>query len=489
PPLPLWERGQGGEGVHFRNFWGRTKRAQLQDALDNPAAYPYQPLDPPLAIGLPFLLGQVEADYFDWPLLTDLLPTSFPGVQSKRDDVVVDINKEQLVARMRIYFDAAVSDSEIVQLIPRAMERTNQAFDPVRTRKHLVARGFLPEYISRYCFHPFDMRWIYWEPETDLLGRKSPDFWPNVFDGNTFLEARRRESLDQFARGYVSSVLSDNFGNGFSNFFPLYLRASSQPKSLFDLEIDPRDLGDGRRLNLSDAAVAYLSSLGGMSDAEALFYHSIAVLHAPAYRAENAGALRQDWPRVPLPASRALLLASAELGRQVAALLDNERPVVGVTSGAIRDELRTIGVLSVVGGEQLNPAAGDLDLTAGWGFAGRGGITMPGKGRVSARATKPEEEHPALGLGAGASTYDIALNERAYWRNLPPRVWEYTIGGYQVIKKWLSYRERPLLGRGLSPDEARAVTQIARRIAAILLLEAELDAHYRRVAADTDEGR
>ena len=59
-------------------------------------------------------------------------------------------------------------------------------------------------------------------------------------------------------------------------------------------------------------------------------------------------------------------------------------------------------------------------------------------------------------------------------------MWSYTIGGYQVIKKWLSYRERPLLGRDLTPDEARYVTEMARRIAAILLLEPALDANYDR---------
>jgi hypothetical protein len=29
----------------------------------------------------------------------------------------------------------------------------------------------------------------------------------------------------------------------------------------------------------------------------------------------------------------------------------------------------------------------------------------------------------------------------SYWRNVLARVWGYYIGGYQVIKKWLSYRE------------------------------------------------
>lgn len=71
---------------------------------------------------------------------------------------------------------------------------------------------------------------------------------------------------------------------------------------------------------------------------------------------------------------------------------------------------------------------------------------------------------------------DIYLNDVACWRNVPAKVWSYTIGGYQVIKKWLSYRERALLGRALTADEAREVMNIARRIAAILLLEPALDA-------------
>ncbi len=54
-----------------------------------------------------------------------------------------------------------------------------------------------------------------------------------------------------------------------------------------------------------------------------------------------------------------------------------------------------------------------------------------------------------------------------------------------MIKKWLSYRERDLLGRDLSPAEVSEVTNMARRIAAILLLEPALDANYRGVIAAT----
>ena len=189
--------------------------------------------------------------------------------------------------------------------------------------------------------------------------------------------------------------------------------------------------------------------------------------------------MRQDWPRIPLPSRPDALLASAALGRQIAALLDTEHPVKGVTSGTIRPELKSIAVISRVGGGALQPDAGELAVTAGWGHAGKGGVTMPGKGKTQTCQVLRDL------TGLGATTCDIYLNDVAYWKNIPARVWEYTLGGYQVIKKWLSYRERDLLGRSLTPDEAREVTNMARRIAAILLLELELDKNYATVIQTT----
>ena len=81
--------------------------------------------------------------------------------------------------------------------------------------------------------------------------------------------------------------------------------------------------------------------------------------------------------------------------------------------------------------------------------------------------------------------YDIYLNDDACWRNIPEAVWDYTIGGYQVIKKWLSYREKSLLGRGLISEEVRYVTEMARRITALIALQPSLDENYRDVIKTT----
>jgi hypothetical protein len=167
----------------------------------------------------------VSVGYAAWPLLTELLPNSFPGVQSKQDNLVVDIDRARLETRMADFFNATISDSRMGRLHPGSMDGTHAA-NAKETRAILIKRGYRPEYLVRYVYRPFDCRWIYWEPETKLLGRKSPDLFRNVVPGNCFIEARQRQVKENFDRGYVVTALPDNFGNGFSNFFPLTVSAA-----------------------------------------------------------------------------------------------------------------------------------------------------------------------------------------------------------------------------------------------------------------------
>lgn len=92
---------------------------------------------------------------------------------------------------------------------------------------------------------------------------------------------------------------------------------------------------------------------------------------------------------------------------------------------------------------------------------------------------------PGRGRSVGADgLIDVYLNASTYWKGIPIAVWEYTLGGYQVLKKWLSYRETAVLGRPLKAEEAREFMHIARRIAALLALNEALDTNYRAVTAN-----
>ena len=77
---------------------------------------------------------------------------------------------------------------------------------------------------------------------------------------------------------------------------------------------------------------------------------------------------------------------------------------------------------------------------------------MPGQGKVVRRG----------------DMVDVYLNDRAYWKDVPLEVWDYRLGGYQVLKKWLSYRESKVLGRSLGVSEVAWFSEVARRISAML---------------------
>jgi len=476
--------------VHYRALWGRTKRTDLLATATQDGDALYQEVRPERGLGYPFTPMTSEANYLNWPLLESLFPVSYPGVKTARDDALVDVDRAQLVERMEHYFSPVVSNDDIGRIAPSLMKSTAR-FEAVSTRSYLQTRGFQPERIVRFCYRPFDLRWLYWELETKLLDEKRPEYATQQFEGNVWLCAAQRQRKD-FDPPLVSTLpCSLHIIERSGNFFPLYLRETHQA-TLFDVG----ERGKVRP-NLSDVAREYLVGIG-VDDAADLFYHCVAIPHAPLYRRENADALRQDWPRIPLPADAETLHASAELGREVATLLEPQQAVPGVTGGAIRPELRVIAALTRVGGGSINPEAGELAVTAGWGHAGQAGVTMPGKGRVVERPYVADEraaiiagaqafgiaEDDAVAL-LGERTYDVYLNDVTYWSNVPANVWEYTIGGYQVIKKWLSYREDDLLSRALTKDEAREVMHTARRIAALLLLEPTLDACYQRAKQRT----
>jgi hypothetical protein len=295
---------------------------------------------------------------------------------------------------------------------------------------------------------------------------------------------------------YITSRLPDwHLTRPGSNCIPLTGNGLAAPQ---------RHLGEaessngGTEGNLSIPARSYLARLDGDNpiidpqSADLIWMRALAIGYSRAYLSENADGIRQDWPRIPLPDNEEALLASAALGRQIAALLDTETPFVTPASSRHPDNagkmpaLREIAAFALPPGTEMDEAK-HFAVTAGWGHAGQGGVTMPGKGKIVAR-DYTEKERVSLGEAInllGDRTCDVYLNDFAYWSNIPLRVWEYSIGGYQVIKKWLSYREEKLLGRPLTKEEVRYVQEMCRRIAAILLLEPALDANHRKVMAHT----
>ena len=457
------------DAVGFRHLWGKQKPAELRATAEAAPDALYQEVAPVLRLGIPFVRTTVSTDWFNWPSLPELFPVSFPGVKTSRDEFLVDIDLDRLRERVGDYFDASLSHEEIARRYPAAL-KTTTLFDAPAVRDALLNRGGPDESgFIRFAYRPFDSRWLYWEPDSALLDRPRTDYRPQVFAGNMWLSAAQhlRKSADEPQACFATHMSSLHLIERGALMFPTWLR-------------DHGIGGDGRantlHPNLTSTAQRYLDRLG--LGAEDLFRHVLANLHDPAYRQTNAGALRMEWPRICLPgypngseeSAAETLKRSAARGREIAALLDPETPVTGVTQGPLAPEFAAIAVPSTASGR--NMARQDFVITAGWGRHGKNNAVMPGQGRAVQRAFTPDERTGMSGPlpALGKTTFDIHLNANAFWRNVPAAVWHYKLGGYQVLKKWLSYREQTVFQRPSRPEEVQQFAEIARRISAILLI-------------------
>ena len=140
-----------------------------------------------------------------------------------------------------------------------------------------------------------------------------------------WLTAGQRNRKEGFYQPQFTRVLTDHhIVESNAGMFPLMVNPEGDKAPLYQSK------HDSLQPNLADAATKFLNRLS--CKPEDIFYSTLTTLNSVQYSTENTGALRQDWPRIPLPGSQQLLFASAQLGRQVSSLFDTESPVKGVTS-------------------------------------------------------------------------------------------------------------------------------------------------------------
>ena len=466
------EKHKPAKTVAFRSLWGtgQAKREKLEITADDAPSILYETVKPTLKLGLPFVKTAVGKDWFDWPALPDLFPVSFPGVKTARDGFLIDVDLDRLKTRIGDYFDKNISNEEIARRYPEAMKAT-AGFNAQATREELISRGGPNDSgFIRFTYRPFDNRWLYWEEDTKLLDRKRAAYKPNVFEGNIWFSAARhlRKSSAEpqacFTRHMGSSHLIER-------------GASMFPAWIYDENIFSKNgCCEKIRPNLSDEASRYLKRLNlGVED---LFYHVLAVLHDHEYRKTNTGGLKMGWPRIPLPGwpdgktknAAETIVRSAELGRNLAELLDPDVPVDGVTEGELSPQSTSIALPRAR--DRRNMTGDDFSMTAGWGRLRQGNIVMPGPGQTVERYYT-SYERAVFGKTLswlGETTFDVYINAGAFWSNVPAAVWNYRLDGYQVLKKWLSYREHGILDRPMTPGEVKHFADTARRIGAILTL-------------------
>jgi hypothetical protein len=233
--------------------------------------------------------------------------------------------------------------------------------------------------------------------------------------------------------------------------FPLYIHPSDKdengPQRGFETAPSRQPAGkDGRRPNLNPEFIADLEKRLGLSFAsdgkgdlkvafgpEDVFDYIYAIFHSPTYRSRYAEFLKSDFPRVPLTSDVKLFRALCAKGAELVALHLLESPTLE----------KPIARYPVKGSNLVDK-----------GFP---------------KYVAPGEPEP--GTGNPLKVGRVYINKEQHFEGVPPEVWNFHIGGYQVCEKWLKDRR----GRTLTYDDQTHYCKVVTALSETIRLMAEID--------------
>ncbi|MHA1360612.1 MAG: type ISP restriction/modification enzyme [Candidatus Helarchaeota archaeon] len=496
--------------VRFRNFWGITKKQDLVNSLQNlQFNEAYDLVYPSRKDRFSFSSSNVPSVYYNWPSIPELGLKHYNGPIERRGNSLINLKNDiSKFEEIRKYLDPKKTNEEISIVNPRLMKSSGE-FEAEKARNSILRKKikYDPSNIVDYPYKIMDFRLAYLDSDIQpLFSRPRPELIEvNEIPNNSYLITR--DTADKMVEGppfYFSKFICDyDCISGHARHFPIWIFENSKRKNnsnmtQITLSGERKKNGNNKIANLSKRTCNYLKSIGivdfesDQSNSELIWMHILAIGFSPLYLSENSDGIRLGWPRIPLPNSINNLKFSVRLGNQISSILRMEKRFD--VEEEFKPFLKNIGLIQCVGNGSLDPSAGDLQINANWGYHGLNNAVMPGKGKMIQREYSNEEYNFIRDVSIeynkniseiieilGESTCDVYLNDKAHWRNIPLRTWNYVMGGHQVLKKWLSYREYKVLNRSLSSDEVREFSDIAKRLTVLLLLEPKLNENYQNV--------
>jgi len=453
----------GPAAVHYADLWGL--RGDKYDTLAAGSIADGEWLELAPTSPYYFFIPRAEderKEYEQGWKVTDILPINCAGIITARDHFVIDFEARTLLARVAEFWNDSVSDEDIRSKYFSGKGSSKYPPGDTRSWKLAQARKAVRDdadwrsRVTDVLYRPFDIRSIYFVPW--MVDWPRPEVMRHMLAGeNIGLHLCRQIVSDSWCHVLVTDNITDDCyvsnrtrERGYT--LPLY----AYPDPERPIEASPWPAGkDGRRPNLNPDFVAELEQRlrlrfvpDGAGDLKRTFgpedvlHYIYAVLHAPAYRQRYAEFLRIDFPRVPLTSDRKLFGSLCEKGRELVALHLLESP-------RVRQFLTRY------------PIRGDNTVE-------KGHPKYLAPGQPEPRTGRP------LKSGRVYISRDVPKTGRQgqYFEGVPPEVWEFHIGGYQVCEKWLKDRR----GRTLSYDELEHYQKIVVAVAQTIRLMAEIDA-------------
>ena len=342
------------------------------------------------------------------------MPVNTLGFQTHRDHFAIDFEREHLNQRFKEFRDTRRADDEIKQNYEL---KDNRDWKVETARKQIRLEENWEKWLISCLYRPFDWRPCYFS--TVAMDYPRTVLQQNMTKENLSLLCSRQQATLGFhhvwcADAPANDCVISTTSREANQVFPLYIypNTKNQQGNLF-VEKSPNFS--------SDFITAIREKLGYIPTPEAIFYYIYAIFHSPTYRQRYAEFLKIDFPRVPLTSNDQLF---KDLGAKGQALVD----------------------LHLMKSKKLNKLITKMN--------------GDGDNAVTEVTYKPAEQR-------------VYINKTRYFEGIAPEVWEFKIGGYQVLDKWL--KDRKKAKRTLSFDDVLHYQKVVIALKETMQLMVEID--------------
>ena len=354
--------------------------------------------------------------------ITDIFPVNCTGIVTARDKFVIDFDRDVLKRRIEMFRELSMPD-EIVKQAFKLKDTRGWKF--AEARKELAKDKNWEAYFSTILYRLFDVREIYYTQR--MVDWPRPEVMRHMVHENLGLLTCRQNTLGFHhafvCENIVESCIVSNKTREIGYLFPLYLYPDKR-------DMFSHEEAQERKPNLDPKLVKSLAEAYGKElTPEETLYYIYGVLYSNTYRSKYAEFLKIDFPRVPFTKDYELFNRMGKYG----------------------SELVSLHLLKSA--ELNNPVAK---------FQGSGDSQV---------------EKPRYDEGR------VYINNNQYFEGIEKDVWEYQIGGYQVLDKWLKDRK----GRKLSLEEIKHYCQVVTALKRTIEAQAKIDDLYPEIESETVE--
>jgi len=362
--------------------------------------------------------------YNRYPKVTDIFPVNSVGLVTSRDNFVVDSDRQDLVGRIEVFRDKELSDDAICQAFG-LKDKANWKL--TKSREAVSEDENWQEAITQTLYRPFDVRWIFYHDE--LIERSRKEVMHHMMKENLAICVGRAGQVVGLEKPW-NIVFCSEFIEDFNLFyrggnvnFPLYLY--SDKGDMFSHEE-----AQERRPNLDPKLLESLAEAYGKESMPLDIFHYIyGVLYSSIYRNKYAEFLKIDFPRVPFGKDYELFSRTGKYGKQL------------------------VDLHLLKSAELDNPIA-----------------RFQGGGDNHVEKPRYNEERKR-----------VYINDGQYFEGIDKEAWEYQIGGYQVLDKWLKDRK----GRKLSLEDIKHYCQVVTALKKTIEVQQEIDSLYPHIERET----